>query len=163
MPDWSIFGPKNASAIGWQKILMHRKSEKIGKIGRIGSYRMSPVNCYDSKKGIYKMAYTNCINSFYLDFDEFVEYRAGDENAELFLDLTDEIIDEDKLKTHLLQPLKHHVGKFIFKDVKCKSFYEDKIGMKSGLFISLESQKYTQMTKLERSIDLDTYLRKFSD
>jgi len=35
--------------------------------------------------------------------------------------------------------------------------------MKSGLFILLESQKYMQMTKLERSIDLDTYLRKFSD
>ena len=121
-----------------------------------------PVN-YDSTKGIYKMAYAYYINSFYLDFDEFVEYRVGDENAELFLDLTDEIIDEDKLKTHLLQPLKHHVGKFIFKDVKCKSFYEDKIGMKSRLFILLELQKYTQMTKIERSIDLDTYLRKFLD
>ena len=81
---------------------------------------MHPVS-YDTEKGTYESAYTNVINFFSTNFDrKFVEYRIcedGDGSGEeldsddLVLDqvmnLVDGHINKDKLKSNILQPLKH--------------------------------------------------------
>ena len=117
-----------------------------------------PIN-YNTTKGTYETEFSNSVSSFYVDFDDFVEYRFDDQEDGWLRNISDEILEEDQLSSHLLQPLKHLVGHFIYNDEISKRFYDGKIGMNSGLFLSFNAQKRREMIKLQRSTDVDKFIR----